>query len=194
MSVVVVLAHPTPGSFNHAIAERIEQTLASAGVACSLHSLYAEAFDPILPSGEAEAAEEALPPFLRQHIEEIRAACGIVFVHPNWWGSPPAIMRGWVDRVFRHDFAYHFTEHGPVPHFTDKAVQVFTTANTPRDVETGVYGDPLETHWKKVVFGLCGCASFERRNFASIVMSRPEDRTAWLDEVAATITRRFVAP
>ncbi|MGL4943123.1 MAG: NAD(P)H-dependent oxidoreductase [Thermoguttaceae bacterium] len=191
MSIVTILAHPSPTSFNHAIAERVRDTLELRHERCVFHSLYAESFDPVLPVGEETLDEAALPSNVRQFVAEVREASGIVIVHPNWWGSPPAILRGWVDRVFRHGFAYNFTATGPVPHFTNKTVQVFTTSNTPRDIEMNLHGDPLETHWRKIVFGLCGCKSFERRNFEPVIMSTPEERKTWLEEVAATIERRF---
>jgi len=51
-----------------------------------------------------------LDPVIRRHCDEIAAAAGIVVVHPNWWGQPPAILKGWVDRVLRPDGAYLFVD------------------------------------------------------------------------------------
>jgi len=190
MKISVLLGHQNPGSFNHAIADGVLNTLAELGHEVFYHDLYAEKFDPVALSEEI-TNESSLPDSVRQHIVELKQAGGIIIVHPNWWGTPPAILKGWVDRVLRNGFAYQFGEKGPVPFFTDKIVQIFTTSNTPRDIEIKVYGDPLEVFWKTVVFGLCGSKSFERRNFESIIMSRNEDRLAWLDEVRQTIKRRF---
>lgn len=191
MSVLIILSHPKEGSFNHAIAARVQQSLEKNGVACELHSLYAEKFDPVLTSEEIEANDDVISPEVKNFIEAIRASRGIIFVHPNWWGGPPAMLRGWIDRVFRNGFAYHFTEKGPVPHLTDKTIQVFSTSNTPHEIEMRVYGDPLENFWKTIVFGLCGCESFERRNFSSVIISSNEERAAWLDEVEEIVSRRF---
>jgi putative NADPH-quinone reductase len=47
---------------------------------------------------------------VQAHCGEIARAEGIIIVHPNWWGQPPAIMKGWIDRVFRPGVAYRFTE------------------------------------------------------------------------------------
>ena len=44
------------------------------------------------------------------HCEELARADGIIIVHPNWWGAPPAVLKGWVDRVFRPEVAYRFLE------------------------------------------------------------------------------------
>ncbi len=180
---VVILGHQRPGSFNHAIAEAACRTLREQGHEVVFHDLYVEGFDPVLREEEIKASDAELPEEIRRSMEEIREADGLVFVHPNWWGGPPAMLRGWVDRVLRQGFAYHFTPQGPVAHFTDKAVFVFSTSNTPQEVEINVYKDPVEHFWKVIVFGLCGSKSFKRLNFEPIILSTPEDRCRWLDDV-----------
>ena len=192
MKISVILGHQNPGSYNHAIANRVLDTLTEMGHETFFHDLYAEQFDPVVPHEEL-ADESLLPDSVKQHIDELKQVGGIVLVHPNWWGTPPAILKGWVDRVLRNGFAYQFGPKGPESFFTDKTVQIFSTSNTPRDVEINVYGDPLEVFWKTVVFGLCGSKSLERRNFESIIMSTNEERCVWLDEVRETIRRRFAA-
>jgi putative NADPH-quinone reductase len=183
MKFVVILAHQRRGSFNHAVAAMACGTLRERGHEVAFHDLYAEEFDPVLDEEEITAPESELPDVVRKFMDEISAADGLVFVHPNWWGGPPAILRGWIDRVLRQGFAYHFTPQGPIPHFTDKAVFVFSTSNTPRDVEQNVYGDPVGKFWEVIVFGLCGSKSFKRINFEPIILSTPEDRERWLDDV-----------
>ena len=192
MKVLLVVAHPNTGkSFNHAIAQTAANALEKLGHEVLWCDLYADRFDPVLPLGEEKLPESELPPDIQKKMQQVRDADGIIFVHPNWWGSCPAILRGWLDRVIRVGLGYRFSAEGAVPLLTDKTVQVFSTSNTPRDVEQSVYGDPLENYWKNVVFGLCGNKSFERRNFESIIMSTHEERLAWLAEVRETIQRRF---
>jgi putative NADPH-quinone reductase len=181
----VILAHPRHGSFNHAIAATVVQALQHQGHEVWFHDLYQENFDPVLLAPELER-EAVLPPDQAQHCREIAQAQGIVIVHPNWWGQPPAILKGWVDRVLRPEVAYRFREGDsgdgvPVGLLQAKAAVVFTTSNTPR--ERTVFGDPLETLWKNCIFGLCGVPRFSRRNFAVVVTSTPAQRQAWLEEV-----------
>jgi len=191
MKTLIFLAHPKTGSFNHAIAEVVCRSLEELGHEPILHDLYAEGFDPVLPVEELTCDNEDLPLELQIYQSEIREAKGLIFVHPNWWGSPPAILAGWIDRVLRNKFAYRFTEKGPIPLLGDKIVQVFSTSNTPREIELNVNRDPLENFWKTIVFGLCGCESLERRNFESIILSTPEQRDAWLREVGEIVRQRF---
>ncbi len=192
MKITVIIAHPnTDKSFNHAIALTAAETLKEIGHDVTILDLYKENFDPVLTLNEEKLDVSELPEQIRNMMRTVQESDGLIFVHPNWWGTPPAILKGFLDRVFRVGFAYKFSPDGVLALFKDKTAQIFTTSNTPRDVEISVYGDPLENFWKTVVFGLCGCRSFERRNFESIIMSSPEDRQKWLAEVAETIKRRF---
>ena len=193
MTVLVILAHQRQGSFCHAIARTAFDALEAAGHEAICHDLYAEQFDPILPHEEID--KDATPsPVVQRHCEEVRAADGYVVVHPNWWGQPPAILKGWIDRVLRQGVAYEFgAEGGVIPHLSGKTAVVFTTSNTPRDIEIELFGDPLENLWKTCIFGFCGIRSFWRRNFEPIVVSTPNQRTQWLAEVRRLIETCFPA-
>jgi len=190
MKVLVVIGHQKQGSFCHAIARTAIDALEAAGHEVIYHDLYAEDFDPILPHEEIPK-EADLPEVIKRHCEELASADGIVVVHPNWWGQPPAMLKGWVDRVFRQGIVTEFTAEGVKGLLAGTKAVVFTTSNTPRDVEHNVFGDPLENLWKTVTFGMCGVTDFYRRNFESIVMSTEDERKAWLAEVTGTISERF---
>jgi putative NADPH-quinone reductase len=156
------------------------------------HDLYAEQFDPILPHEEIPK-DAPLDPVVAQHCREVREADGYLVVHPNWWAMPPAILKGWIDRVIRPGVTHQFGPNGPESLIPGRRAVVITTSNTPRDVEQEVYGDPLENLWKTCIFGLIGVENFYRRNFESIIMSTPEQRDAWLDEVRTIVRQRFTA-
>lgn len=197
MKVSLILAHPNPDSFNYTIAETAMATLARNGHEVFFHDLYAEGFDPILPGPEI-AKGASLPSEITAHCAEIAAADGIVIVHPNWWGQPPAILKGWIDRVIRPGVAYEFLEDDSgegIPIGLLKAEQaiVFNTSNTPHVRELSVFGDPLETLWKNCIFNLCGVKGVYRRMFGMVVTSTLEQREAWLREVAETVNRCFPA-
>ena len=195
MKLSVILAHPNKQSFNHAIAKTAVAALEQNGHDVIFHDLYRERFDPLLP--REEILEDAtLAPELEEYCREIRSAEGIIIVHPNWWGQPPAILKGWVDRVFRPGVAYKFLEGDsgegvPVGLLKARAAIVFNTSNTPPEREARVFGDPLETLWKNCIFGLCGVETFYRRMFGVVVTSSAEQRSRWLEEVQTTVNRYF---
>jgi putative NADPH-quinone reductase len=195
MNISVILAHPKKGSFNHAIADAAVETLQANGHEVIYHDLYEERFDPVLPDGEIPKDARLCGP-VEQHCSEIRKADGIVIIHPNWWGQPPAILKGWVDRVVRPGVAYEFKEGDsgegvPCGLLKAEVAIVFNTSNTPEERELEVFGDPLETIWKNCIFGLCGVKNFYRKTFGVIVTSTPQRRDAWLEEVRETVNRCF---
>ncbi len=189
MKVLVVIGHQQQGSYCHALAAAAVEEARRAGHEVVFHDLYDENFDPILTREEIDGRVE-LDPVVSRHCDELLAADLIVVVHPNWWGQPPAILKGWIDRVFRQGTIYQFGENGQIiGHLAGKAALVFTTSNTPRDVELEVYGDPLQNLWETCVFGLCGVTNFERRNFESIIISSQEEREQWLAELRETVKK-----
>ncbi len=190
MNVLVIIGHQNQGSYCHALTRAATDELHSLGHTVVYHDLYAERFDPVLP--QAEIPKDApVDPVVHKHCEEVVAADGYVVVHPNWWGQAPAILKGWVDRVFRQGLVYEFTPQGVNGLLKGKRAVVITTSNTPRDVEVSVFGDPLENLWKTVTFGFCGVEDFFRRNYESIVMSTPEQRAGWLEETRRIMRERF---
>jgi NAD(P)H dehydrogenase (quinone) len=197
MRISLILAHPDPGSFNHAIAAAVAQELARLGHAVLYHDLCAEGFNPILPAGEIPNTA-APPPGIRSHCEEISQADGIVIVHPDWWGQPPAILKGWVDRVLRAGVAFEFLEGDagegiPRGLLKARAAVILNTSNTPAQREAAVFGDPLETLWKSCIFEFCGVKRVYRKMFGVIVTSTPQDRAQWLDETRSLIADSFPA-
>jgi len=197
LNISIILAHPDDQSFNHAIAQTAVDRLTQNGHHIFFHDLYAESFDPLLLAPEVPT-EAAPPPEIVQHCEEIRSADGIIVVHPNWWGQPPAILKGWVDRVIRPEVAYKFLEGDkgegiPVGLLKAQAAIVFNTANTPPDREQEVFGDPLQLLWRNCIFDLCGIPAFYREMFTVIVMSSLEQRQEWLRRVEAVMDDFFPA-
>ena len=195
MKISVILGHPKRGSFNHAIAGTVVQTLNTNGHEVAFHDLYQEAFDPVLPDVELPKGA-VVPALIMRHCDEIAAADGIVIVHPNWWGQPPAIVKGWIDRVIRPGVAYEFKEGDsgegiPVGLLRARSALIFNTSNTEAQREQEVFGDPLERIWKDCIFGLCGVKQVNRRTFGVMVMSTEQQREAWLDEVRETVGRCF---
>ncbi|WP_342304806.1 NAD(P)H-dependent oxidoreductase [Methanolobus sp. ZRKC5] len=195
MKVSVILGHPYEGSFNHAIANTVVSTLDSNGHDGCFHDLHKEGFNPLL-QGKELVTDQSDDPLVQSHCSEIREADGIVIIHPNWWGQPPAMLKGWVDRVLREKIAYTFAEDDdgsglPIGLLKAKAAVVFNTSNTLEERENTVFGDPLERIWKDCVFDFCGVTNFHRRIFRTIAGSSAEERQEWLAEVENMVNINF---
>ena len=197
MRVLVVLAHPRSNSFNHAIGEAAVHVLEAEGHQVAFHDLYAEGFDPILGWKEIPKGSQ-IDGTIAMHCRDLVEAEGIIVVHPNWWGMPPAMLKGWVDRVIRPGVAYEFIEGDsgdgvPSGLLQARIALVFNTSNTPLQREQEAFGDPLQTLWKNCIFGLCGVGDFRRKSYGVVVTSTEEQRQAWLDDVRETVRQCFPA-
>ncbi len=196
MNILVIVAHPREGSFNHAIAGTVIETLRDLGHEVVFHDLYREGFNPLLPAEEV-SRDGDIDPVITGHCGELRSCDGVIVIHPNWWGQPPAILKGWVDRVIRPGVAYEFREGDagegePVGLLCGKTALVFNTSNTPEEREQAVFGDPLELLWRKCIFEFCGISTFSRRMFGVIVTSTPEQRKRWLSEAGDMVRTYFL--
>lgn len=195
MKVSLVLAHPRAGSFNHAIAEKARETLLALNHSVDWQDLYADSFDPLITAREMMEKESANP-LVRRYQEQVIVADGIIIVHPNWWGQPPAILKGWIDRVLQYDVAFRFEPaegDGGLPTglLQGKKAVVFNTSNTPDDREREAFGDPLDTIWHNCIFGFCGIEQVKRRMFSVICDADPQRLRGWLDEVGGIVKSQF---
>ena len=169
MKILVILAHPDKQSFNHAIANQCKERLIEKGHSVIFHDLYEEKFDPIISSTEIPSNGK-INDLVKKHCDDLVQCDGIIIVHPNWWGQPPAILKGWIDRIIRPGIAYEFEEGDngegvPIGLLKAKTGIVLNTSNTSAKRENEIFKDPLETIWRNCIFDFCGVKQFERKMY-----------------------------
>lgn len=201
MHVFSLIAHPRRNSFCHAISQRARDILGSEGHSITHHDLYDEGFDPCLTAAEAytvgDTLEDALArsedPLVQEHRTEIGKADGLLVVHPNWWGKPPAILAGWMDRILVPGVAYRIeTADGrPDALLTLKSAIVFNTSDTEAERERCELGDPLHAIWTRCVLPYCGAEAVQRYVFRPVVGSSDEIRKGWLEKTEAVCRSAF---
>ncbi len=111
MNILIIYAHPNPNSFNAALRDVAVGTLSRAGHSILLSDLYTMRFNPVLGARELLGDLSDIQP----EIDKVRRADLLLFQFPDWWYGMPAIMKGWIDRVFAFGFAYddqHSFENG----------------------------------------------------------------------------------
>ncbi|WP_194818696.1 NAD(P)H-dependent oxidoreductase [Nocardia sp. XZ_19_385] len=186
MRIAVYLAHPGPGSFNRALFDAVIDELRGMAVDVIAHDLYAEGFDPMLAPAETGtvAGVAATDELVRRYQDELPALDALVFIHPNWWGMPPAILTGWIQRVLTPAVAYKLDEAGgePVGLLRAGRALILNTSDTPADREHDVFGDPLQQIWAACVLPYIGVEDIRRTVFRTVTDSTAETRTTWLRE------------
>lgn len=102
MKALVVYCHPLADSFNAAVRDRVLAGLAAGGHETRVIDLYAEGFDPVLSAeGRRDYHTAALNEApVAAHLAALRWCEALVFVYPTWWYGPPAMLKGWLDRVW----------------------------------------------------------------------------------------------
>ncbi|MCD7935463.1 MAG: NAD(P)H-dependent oxidoreductase [Tannerellaceae bacterium] len=195
MKISVIVGHPYTGSLNAGIAQEVTDKLKENGHDVMYHDLYQEGFNSVIPAAEL-VSDHSDDKLVLLHQQEIREADGIIIIHPNWWGQPPAILKGWVDRVLRENVAYTFPpgDNGgglPIGLLKAKTALVINTSNTPKEREEQVFGDPLERIWKDCIFDFCGIKIFDRLMLRVVADSTPGERIAWLNQVTELVNSYF---
>lgn len=195
MDILIIVGHPDKNSFNHAIANCCRNRLTENGHSAVFHDLYGEGFEPALPAAEIPK-NGPVDAVVKKHTDELANCDGIIVVHPNWWGQPPAILKGWIDRVIRPGVAYEFSdgddgEGVPIGLLKARVGVVFNTSNTSETRENAIFKDPLETIWKNCIFDLCGVKTFDRKMFRIMVASDLPQRRVWLNEVQEMMDKHF---
>lgn len=132
----MVVAHPSENSFTCAVADATRRGLERGGHDVTTLDLYRLGFAPAMSREERAAYHEADPlidPMTAEHAALVQAADALVFVYPTWWSGPPAVLKGWLERVLVPGVAFRFDARGKIrPALT----------NIRRIVGISTYGSP----------------------------------------------------
>jgi NAD(P)H dehydrogenase (quinone) len=131
---VVILCHPGPDSFNAAVAAHYCAAVEPEGQSAVLRDLYAMDFDPVLRIADFPAETGSTPdPVIARERALIADAAVVVLVYPIWLGSPPAMLKGYIERVFGTDFALHADHHWhPTSQLAGKHLLSFSSSGNSR--------------------------------------------------------------
>lgn len=196
MKHAAIIAHPNPKSLTHSVAGAYAQAIAAQGHQVIVRDLYAMGFDPCLKreeipdeTGYRTAADAAAERSLLADVDVF------AFIHPWWFNAPPAILKGYVDRVFSTGFGYGPDFGGTEPLLSGRRLISFSSSGAPdRWVrETGVL-ETLNTLFDRHLADVCGLTITDHVHVGGIVPNiTTEAVEAILDDVRAVATRRFPA-
>jgi len=134
MNHLVVLAHPREGSFTREVCHIYIEELRARGHDVVLRDLYAMRFNPVATTEDITGNRTGkVPADIKVEQDHLEWAEVIAFIHPIWWIDRPAILKGYIDRVFAIGFAYGYGHNGPVGTFKGKRAMIFTSAGSTQD-------------------------------------------------------------
>ncbi|POY37192.1 NADPH:quinone reductase [Solitalea longa] len=182
-TILIINGHPDKESFCHSIAEQYEAGASLTGATVNTLNLIAEEFSPVLKYGYRKRTE--LEPFLQQAQKLIKEADHLVFVYPTWWGGPPALLKGFLDRVFLPGFAFKYRPNSVWwdKLLTQKSARIITTMDTPAWYYKLLYGNAGVKMIKNNTLNFCGISPVKTTYLAVIKDSSADQRNKWLKEI-----------
>lgn len=192
MNHLIILCHPSNASFNHAIADSVEAVSGALGHDTRCRDLYGIAFNPILSRKDLDCTVETAPQDVRQEQEFISWADMLTFVYPIWWAGMPAVLKGYIDRVFCQGFAYQLHENTAKGLLRGKRVLIFNTTAVPSSVYTsqGMH-QAMAMTTDTGIFELCEMEVLHHAFFGSMDKVSEDVRKSYLGEVVS-ITSRYL--
>ncbi|MBV4531122.1 NAD(P)H-dependent oxidoreductase [Pseudomonas sp. SWRI107] len=196
MHSLIVVAHPEPHSLTHAIAQRIVGGITASGSqhTIELADLFEEGFDPRFnPSDRALFLKQSAPPAdVAAEQERVDRADALVLVFPIYWWSFPALLKGWIDRVFSQGWAYEDSSDGRVQKKLQR-LQVHLVAIGAADECSFTrhgYASAMKTQIDHGIFDYCGA---EVRSSSVLLPADSDYPLAYLERAHAIGTRIFAS-
>lgn len=184
MKQLIIYSHPNPKSFNHAIFETIKETMEKRGDEVRVRDLHAIGFHPVLKGADFESfAKGETPADIKEEQDHIRWADVVTLIAPVWWFGMPAILKGYIDRVFSMGFAYKFGANGPEGLLTDKKAFMISTTGGPEQNYIQMGMDEALLHTMDIgTFEFCGMKMLGHKFFYAVPTVDDAARKAMLAE------------
>ena len=182
-NILIILGHPDIESFCGALVNAYIDGAKTSDADVRVLRLGELKFDPVLWKGYNRIQE--LEPDLVNATKLIEWSNHIVFVYPNWWGAMPALMKGFIDRVFLPGFAFKYRDDSPFwdKLLTGRTAHLIVTMDTPPWYYRWIYRRPGHNEMKRTILGFCGIKVVKITEFAIVRNSLPQKREIWLSMV-----------
>jgi putative NADPH-quinone reductase len=182
-NILIINGHPDKESFCTELAQSYKKGADNTHANCRLINLFELNFDPILHNGYRKRTE--LEPDLLHAQEEISKADHLVFVYPTWWGTYPALLKGFIDRVFLPKFAFKYRENSVLwdKLLKGKTARLIVTMDTPKWYYRLIFKSPGHNSMKKGILEFCGIKPVKISSFGPVKQSGEAQRKKWLHEI-----------
>ncbi len=181
--ILIINGHPDKESLCYQFAMSYKKGAENAASECILINLIDLHFDPILHFGYRQRTE--LEPDLLKVQNDILNADHLVFIYPTWWGTYPALLKGFIDRVFLPKFAFKYRDNSLLwdKLLKGKSARLIVTMDTPKWYYSLVYKSPGHNSIKKGVLEFCGISPVKITTFGPVKSSDDNKRKKWINQV-----------
>ena len=189
-NILVLEGHPGTGSFCAALANAVGKGAKNSGATVRHLRLSDMDFQTDLMG--QDPVDMPLEPDLQAVWDALTWCDRVVIVHPLWWGSAPAKLKGLFDRVLRSGHAYEYQKGKPLPTglLKGRKAQVLVTSDTPTLYLRLAYRSAWHVILRKQILGFCGLKVGRIHNFGPIRTSTGQQRAKYLDR-AFDVGRSF---
>lgn len=181
--ILVINGHPDKESLCHELALSYKRGADISGATCKVINLIDLQYDPILRFGYRKRTE--LEPDLLMMQQELLNADHLVFVYPTWWGTYPALLKGFIDRVFLPKFAFKYRENSLLwdKLLKGKTARLIVTMDTPVWYYRLIFKSPGHNSLKKGILGFCGIKPVKITTFAPVKSNSRVKINRWIEKV-----------
>lgn len=186
LKVLILLGHPRgPFSLCGALAEHYRDGARGAG--CDVRNVDLASLDFDQNVTFASPRSQALEPSLQAIQNDIEWAEHLVFVYPTWWGTYPALLKGFLDRILLPGWAFREITGGTGFEglLTGRTAELLTTMDTPAPVQALINKAPGRNAMSRATLGFCGIEVTRHTRFGAVNHSTPEAREGWLADAEA---------
>lgn len=182
-NILIINGHSDKESFCSRLAEKYLMGAEKSGFQCKLISLGDLSFNPILMHGYKKRTELEADLLMAQ--KDIAGADHLVFVYPTWWGTYPALLKGFIDRVFLPGYAFKYRENSLLwdKLLNKKSARLIVTMDTPKWYNALVYRNAGHNSMKKAILEFCGVKPVKITSFGPVKTSDEKQRSKWLKTV-----------
>lgn len=184
MKILIINGHPNTESFNYALHKAYKNGLLSNGKH-TIDEIKVAELDFNLNLSKGYSTGVTMEPDLITAQEKIKSADHIVWIYPLWWGMMPAILKGFIDRVFVPGFAfkYHTNSSKWDKLLKGKTTEIICTLDYPVLIFKLFFGEGGVKVMRKMVLDFCGLKTTKTTYIGPVKPSKPEQRINWLDKV-----------
>ena len=187
MNILIVYCNHQKNNFNAQLLESIQKKMPEKSV--QIRDLYGMDFNPVLRTRDFELITGGTPPEdIATEQKYVQWADVLLFIYPVWWGGMPAIMKGYIDKVFSWGFAYQSNGGGTVyPLLTHKKAMVMSSLGQSREeYEKGMFQAMSRVN-NEGVFGFCGIEVLHQLFFASIHTISASERERYFQQATSVL-------